>query len=124
MFIYRIIYFFHIRSKKSAPIRLIKEACEKVEALDGIPVRNSSLSASANLASLCHELQVTLHTKIKLCSFVLFYLVMGGISCFTLLGIFGFIRLDRIPHARALFCELYGPIGIVRFRYVFVSYMR
>lgn len=44
-------------SKKSAPIRIVKEACEAVEALDGVPVKNSSLNASVNMESLCHELE-------------------------------------------------------------------
>jgi hypothetical protein len=44
-------------SKKSAPIRMAKEACEEVEALDGIPVKRSSLNASANMESLCCELE-------------------------------------------------------------------
>jgi hypothetical protein len=44
-------------SKKSAPIRIVKEACEAVEALDGIPVKNSSLNASVNMESLCCELE-------------------------------------------------------------------
>lgn len=51
-------YFFSfLGSKKSAPIRLVKEASEAVETLDGIPVRNSSLNASVNIESLCHELE-------------------------------------------------------------------
>jgi hypothetical protein len=44
-------------SKKSAPIRIIKEACEAVEALDGIPVNKSSINASVNMESLCCELE-------------------------------------------------------------------
>jgi hypothetical protein len=44
-------------SKKSAPIRMVKEACEAVEALDGIPVKYSSLNASVNMESLCCELE-------------------------------------------------------------------
>jgi len=36
---------------------MIKEACEAVEALDGIPVKNSSLNASVNMESLCCELE-------------------------------------------------------------------
>ena len=49
--------FFCLGSKKSAPIRLVKEACEAVEILDGIPIRNSSLNASVNMESLCHHLE-------------------------------------------------------------------
>lgn len=50
--------FFHdIGSKKSAPIRMIKESCEAVESLDGTPVKNSSINASVNMESLCCELE-------------------------------------------------------------------
>lgn len=44
-------------SKKSAPIRMVKESCEAVEALDGTPVKNSSINASVNMESLCCELE-------------------------------------------------------------------
>ena len=36
---------------------MIKEACKAVEALDGIPVKKSSLNASVNMESLCYELE-------------------------------------------------------------------
>jgi hypothetical protein len=36
---------------------MVKEACEAVEALDGIPVKKSSLNASVNMESLCCELE-------------------------------------------------------------------
>lgn len=49
--------FYSLGSKKSAPIRMVKEACVAVEALDGIPVKNSSINASVNMESLCCELE-------------------------------------------------------------------
>lgn len=50
-------FLYVIGSKKSAPIRMIKESCEAVELLDGIPVKNSSINASVNMESLCCELE-------------------------------------------------------------------
>ena len=40
-----------------APIRIVKEACEAVEILDGIPVKKSSINALVNMESLCYELE-------------------------------------------------------------------
>ncbi|CAF4574028.1 unnamed protein product [Rotaria socialis] len=71
-------------SKKSAPIRIVKEACEAVEALDGIPVNKSSINAS-----LWDELAV-------------------------FLGIFRSTRIDQAAYDRGLMCEFYSPTGIVR----------
>ena len=46
-----------IRFKKSGPIRIIKEACEQVESIIGIPIGKSSLNNSATMESVCVELQ-------------------------------------------------------------------
>lgn len=56
-----IFFFFFKGSKKSAPIRLIKEACEEVESLIGIPITKSSLNNSATMESVCVELQNRQH---------------------------------------------------------------
>ncbi|CAF3991989.1 unnamed protein product, partial [Rotaria sp. Silwood1] len=39
-------------SKKSSPIRIIKEACEQVESIIGIPIAKSSLNNSATMESV------------------------------------------------------------------------
>lgn len=48
-------------SKKSGPIRLVKEASEQVESLKGIAINDSSLNSSATMESVCHELQTKPH---------------------------------------------------------------
>lgn len=48
-------------SKKSGPIRLVKEASEQVESLNGIAINDSSLNSSATMESVCHELQTKSH---------------------------------------------------------------
>ncbi|CAF1671011.1 unnamed protein product [Rotaria magnacalcarata] len=89
-------------SKKSAPIRMVKEACEAVEALDGIPVKDSSLNASVNMESLCCELEQQPNLL----------QLWGELAVF--LGIFGSTRVDRAAYDRGLLCEFYSPTGIVR----------
>jgi hypothetical protein len=51
----------YLGSKKSGPIRLIKEACEQVEAFIGIPIAKSSLNNSGTMESVCVELQNRSH---------------------------------------------------------------
>ncbi|CAF3784065.1 unnamed protein product [Rotaria sp. Silwood1] len=89
-------------SKKSAPIRIVKEACEAVEALDGIPVKYSSINASVNMESLCCELEQQPN------------LLQLWDELAVFLGIFGSTRIDRAAYDRGLMCELYSPTGIVR----------
>ena len=48
-------------SKKSGPIRLMKEASEQVESLNGVPITESSLNSSATMESVCFELQTKRH---------------------------------------------------------------
>ena len=48
-------------TKKSGPFRLMKEACEQVEAFIGIPIAKSSLNNSATMESVCLELQNRSH---------------------------------------------------------------
>ncbi|CAF3310139.1 unnamed protein product [Rotaria socialis] len=89
-------------SKKSAPIRIVKEACEAVEALDGIPVNKSSINASVNMESLCCELEKQPN------------LLQLWDELAVFLGIFGSTRIDRAAYDRGLMCEFYSPTGIVR----------
>ncbi|CAF3695468.1 unnamed protein product [Rotaria socialis] len=84
-------------SKKSAPIRIVKEACEAVEALDGIPVNKSSINASVNMESLCCELEK-----------------QPNLLQAMFLGIFRSTRIDQAAYDRGLMCEFYSPTGIVR----------
>ncbi|CAF1368144.1 unnamed protein product [Rotaria sordida] len=89
-------------SKKSAPIRIVKEACEAVEALDSITVQKSSINASANMESLCCELEKQPNLIQLWDEFSMF------------LGLFGSTRIDRTAYDRGLMCEFYSPTGIVR----------
>ncbi|CAF1477013.1 unnamed protein product [Adineta ricciae] len=89
-------------SKKSAPIRMVKEACEAVEILDGIPMKKSSLNASVNMESLCCELEQQSN------------LLQLWDELAVFLGIFGSTRMDRAAYDRGLMCEFYSPTGIVR----------
>ena len=84
------IAYFDPSSKKSKLIRIVKEACEAVEALDGIPVKNSSWNASVNIESLCCELEhqpnlLQVRKEISFsscgmsCRFFLVYLVALGL---------------------------------------------
>ncbi|CAF5055576.1 unnamed protein product, partial [Rotaria sp. Silwood1] len=75
-------------SKKSAPIRIVKEACEAVEALDGIPVKYSSINASVNMESLCCELEQQPN------------LLQLWDELAVFLGIFGSTRIDRAAYDR------------------------
>lgn len=79
-------------SKKSGPIRLIKEASEQVESLNGVPITESSLNSSATMESICFELQTKPHllqAKLFLNSFGLVHTFVGvGWTS----GVFGFIR--------------------------------
>ncbi|CAF1203303.1 unnamed protein product [Adineta steineri] len=89
-------------SKKSASIRIVKEACEPVEALDGTPVKKSSINASVNMESLCCELEQQPNLL----------QLWDELSVFF--GIFGSTRVDRTAYDRGLMCEFYSPTGIVR----------
>ncbi|CAF1249143.1 unnamed protein product [Adineta steineri] len=89
-------------SKKSASIRIVKEACEAVEALDGTPVKKSSINASVNMESLCCELEQQPNLL----------QLWDELSVFF--GIFGSTRVDRTAYDRGLMCEFYSPTGIVR----------
>ncbi|CAF4184513.1 unnamed protein product [Rotaria magnacalcarata] len=88
--------------QKSAPIRVVKEACEAVEALDRIPAKNSSINASVNMESLCCELERQ----------SIFIQLWDELAVF--MGIFGNTRIDRAAYDRGLMCEFYSRTGIVR----------
>ncbi|CAF3678229.1 unnamed protein product [Rotaria sp. Silwood1] len=89
-------------SKKSAPIRIVKEACEQVEAFIGIPLAKSSLNNSATMESVCMELQNKSH------------LLQLWDELAIFLGLFGSTRSDRASYDRGIMCELYNPTGVVR----------
>jgi hypothetical protein len=106
-------------SKKSGPIRMMKEASEQVESLIGVPIVQSSINSSATMESVCVELQARPHllqvqstialvNKIKRFHFQLW----DELAIF--LGIFGSTRSDRASYDRGIMCELYSPTGIVR----------
>ncbi|CAF3370765.1 unnamed protein product [Rotaria sp. Silwood2] len=78
------------------------EACEAVEALDSITVQKSSINASANMESLCCELEKQPN------------LIQLWDEFSVFLGLFGGTRIDRTAYDRGLMCELYSPTGIVR----------
>ncbi|CAF1213442.1 unnamed protein product [Rotaria magnacalcarata] len=88
--------------QKSAPIRVVKEACEAVEALDRIPAKNSSINASVNMESLCCELERQ----------SIFIQLWDELAVF--MGIFGNTRIDRAAYDRGFMCEFYSRTGIVR----------
>ncbi|CAF1031523.1 unnamed protein product [Adineta steineri] len=81
-------------SKKSASIRIVKEACEAVEALDGTPVKKSSINASVNMESLCCELEQQPNLL----------QLWDELSVFF--GIFGSTRVDRTAYERGLIMTL------------------
>ncbi|CAF4990945.1 unnamed protein product [Rotaria sp. Silwood1] len=89
-------------SKKSAPIRIVQEACEAVEASDSITVQKSSINASANMESLCCELEKQPN------------LIQLWDEFSVFLGLFGSTRIDRTAYDRGLMCELYSSTGMVR----------
>ncbi|CAF3348907.1 unnamed protein product [Rotaria sp. Silwood2] len=89
-------------SKKSGPIRIVKEACEQVEAFIGIPLTKSSLNNSATMESVCMELQNKSH------------LLQLWDELAIFLGLFGSTRSDRATYDHGIMCELYNPTGIVR----------
>ncbi|CAF4959592.1 unnamed protein product [Rotaria sp. Silwood1] len=88
-------------SKKSAPIRIVKEVCEAVEALDSITVQKSSINASASMESLCCELEKQPN------------LIQVWDEFSVFLGLFGSTRIVRTAYDRGLLCELYSPTGMV-----------
>ena len=53
--------FVSLGSKKSGPIRLVKEASEQVESLNGVAINDSSINSSATMESVCTELQTKPH---------------------------------------------------------------
>lgn len=104
-------------TKKSGPIRLIKEASEQVESFIGIPIAKSSLNNSATMESVCLELQNRPHlfqVQIEFFRilFIEFVQVWDELAIF--LGLFGSSRSERASYDRGIMCELYNPTGIVR----------